>query len=296
MAIKEIFHFDEHAYKAKVHTYGSENAYHELAKREVFKRRRIYSSGVKIVLCSILLVPTCGSTGLGLFIGLRQRAVAKQKYQHVVEAMRVNGLPLPAPKKRDKLIPLAINIVIYSLTLGLMYGLEEVGINAANETASYGLQGSANLVDPSLTGEAHAFVGNPHDFISGLMHGAHTQASELHGLITPDQTMVGHALSHNLEQPLTETSYQYLSGETAGAQLAPHVERLATVLVASEGMERMAKKGVEKAFARKPVGDAVAKGVTVEKTILRKPVGSAAAKGVIVTEREIDIKPFVMVS
>ncbi len=207
-------------------------------------------------------------------------------------------MPLPKPKKSDKLVPLAINVVIYSLTLGLMYGLEEVGFIAADETASYGLQGTANLVDPSLAGEAHAFVANPADFIHGMMHGVDTQASELHGLISPNETMVGHALSHHLEQPIAETSYQYMSGETAGCQIAPVVERLATVTLASEAMEKLAKSGVEKSFHRKPVGDAggsTGKTVTVtetpikvEKSFQRKPVGGAE-KTVTVTVTETPV-------
>ncbi|KAJ9610501.1 hypothetical protein H2200_005278 [Cladophialophora chaetospira] len=259
MAIKEIFYFDEEAYRQRVHNYGKEGFYQKLAEREVFKRRRIYSTGVKIVICSILLVPTCGSTGMGLFIGLRQRAVAKKKYQHVVDAMRAHEFPLPKPKKADKLVPLAINIVVYSLTLGLMFGLEEVGLVAANETAGYGLQGTANLVDPSMAGEARQFVANPGDFVQGMFHGAHTQVSELHGLVSPNQTMVGHAVMHHMAQPISETSAQYMSGETAGAQLAPVVERVATVTLASEGLERLAKSSVTGSIRRKPVvGDKAA--------------------------------------
>jgi hypothetical protein len=273
MAIKEIFHFDEAAYKQKVHNFEKSKAYQELATREVFKRRRVYSTGVKIVCCSVLLFPTCGGTGFGLFLGLRQRAVAKKKYQHVVDAMRAHGFALPTPRKRDKLIPLTTNIVIYSLTLGLLFGLEEVGIVAANETAEYGLQGTANLVDPSHLGEAQQLVNNPSDFVSGLLHGAHTQVSELHGLVTPGQTMVGHAVANNFEQPIAETSYSYMSGETAGAQLAPVVERLATVTLASEGMERIAKAGVAEQIRRKPV--VVGKGVVVTET--RTVVGAAKA-------------------
>ena len=53
--VPEIFHFDEQAYKIRVHGYGKEKAYAKLAEREVLKRRRIYSTGVKIVFCSILL-------------------------------------------------------------------------------------------------------------------------------------------------------------------------------------------------------------------------------------------------
>ena len=287
MAIKEIFHFDEAAYKERVHGYGKEQLHHELAKREIFKRRRIYSCGVKIVFCSVLLVPTCGGTGFGLFLGLRQRSVAKKKYKHIVDAMNTHNLPLPTPRLSDKLVPLAINVVIYSLTMGLLYGLEEVGMIAANETAGYGLQGSANLVDPSMGGEAHAFISNPGDFIQGLTHGMHTQVSELHGLITPHETMVGHALSHNLEQPLSDTSAQYLSGETAGAQLAPVIERLATVTLASEVLDKVGKRCVKESSYRKPVASVVVKSASY-----RKPVGGGvvAEKGVIVTETAIDMK------
>ena len=68
--------------------------------------------------------------------------------------------------------------------------------------------------------------------------------------------MVGHAVMHHLETPLSETSYTYLSGETAGAQLAPVIERVAVVNLASEAMERMTKPAVNhiNALPRKPVG------------------------------------------
>ncbi|KIW47248.1 uncharacterized protein PV06_02833 [Exophiala oligosperma] len=275
MAFKEIFYFDENAYKQRVQTYADGKLYAELAKRETFKRRRIYSTGVKITICSLLLFPTCGGTGFGLFIGLRQRHIAKKKYHLVVEAMKAQGFPLPEKKKRDKLIPLAVNIMIYSLTLGIMFGLEEAGVIAANETAEYGLQGSANLVDPTLTGEAHAFVTNPGDFMQGMMHGVHTQASELNGLVNVHETMVQHALNSNLEQPISDTSYQYLSGETAGAQFAPVVERLAAVTIAGEGLEKIAKYGVNDSLKRKPV--AMQKGVMVTEIPIAAPHTKLAA-------------------
>lgn len=270
MAFKEIFHFDEEAYKTRVHGYGKEKAYSKLAEREVLKRRRIYSTGVKIVLCSLLLFPTCGGTGFGLFVGLRQRSIARKKYQHVVDAMRAHGFPLPAPRKRDKLIPLAINVVVYSLTLGLLYGLEEAGTIFANETAEAGLQGTANLVDPSMAGEAQQFVNNPGEFVQGLVHGAHTQADELQGLINPNETMIEHVVSDNLQQPVAETSYAYMSGETAGAQLAPVIERVITVTVASEVMEKAAKIGVDKLTRRKPLPPK--NGIIVTETPIAPPV------------------------
>ncbi|KAL6245290.1 hypothetical protein RBB50_008065 [Rhinocladiella similis] len=275
MAFKEIFHFDENAYKQRVQTYADAKLYAELAKREIFKRRRIYSTGVKIAICSLLLLPTCGGTGFGLFMGLRQRHIAKKKYHLVVEAMKAQGFPLPEKKKRDKLIPLAINIMIYSLTLGIMFGLEEAGVIAADETAAYGLQGSANLVDPTMGGEAHEFLANPGDFMQGMLHGAHTQASELHGLVNVNETMVQHAVSNNLEQPLSDTSYQYLSGETAGAQFAPVIERLAAVTIVGEGLERVAKYGVNDSLRRKPV--AIQKNVVVTETPISVPSAKSVA-------------------
>ncbi|KAI1627848.1 hypothetical protein EDD37DRAFT_279859 [Exophiala viscosa] len=268
MAIKEIFHFNEEAYKERVHGCGKDKSYEKLAHREICRRRRIYSCGVKVVICSLLLVPTCGSTGFGLFLGLRQRSVAKKKYHHVVEAMRAHGFPLPEPKRRDKLVPLAINVVIYTISLGLLFGLEEVGLVAANETAEYGLQGTANIVDPSHAAEAQQFLVNPSDFLHGLAHGADTQASELHGLVSPNETMVGHAIMHNMEQPISETSYQYMSGETAGAQLAPVVERFATVTFASEGLERIAKASVTHQINRKPVANLKEKMTIVTETAI----------------------------
>ncbi|KAK4934770.1 hypothetical protein LTR10_024046 [Elasticomyces elasticus] len=253
MAFKEIFHFDEEAYKQKVHCFPKDKCYQELAQREVCKRRRIYSTGVKIVCCSLLLLPTCGGTGFGLFLGFRQRSIAKKKYHHVVEAMRAHGFALPEPKKRDKLVPLAINVFIYSLSFGLMFGLEEAGLIATNEMAAYGVQSTGNIVDPSFLGEAQQFVVNPADFVHGVVHGADTQVSELHGLATPNETMIQHVMDQHLEQPISETSYQYMSGETAGYQLAPHIEQLATVTLASQGLEAIAKPSITHQFNRKPV-------------------------------------------
>ena len=185
--------------------------------------------------------------------------------------MTAQGLPLPTPIWKDKAYPIIINVVIYSLTLGLMVGLDEVGMAAANETAAYGIQGSANLVDPTMAGEAQQFVANPGDFVQGLLNGVHTQASELNGLITPNQTMVGHAVAHSLEQPLSETSVQYLSGETAGAQLAPIIERNTVVQLAAEGMERVVKASIPQHSIRKPVAN--------EKAVLvtEKPITAARA-------------------
>jgi hypothetical protein len=55
-------------------------------------------------------------------------------------------------------------------------------------------------------------------------------------------------------QPISETSAQSISGETAGYQLAPILELNAVVTLASEGIERTTEAGGAHLLRRKPIG------------------------------------------
>jgi hypothetical protein len=262
----------------KIETLAKSGCHAELATREINKRRRIYSSKVKLVCTSVLLFPTAGATAFGLVLALRQRSVAKKKYEAITSAMNRYNMRLPTPRKRDKAIPLVVNIAVYSLTLGLLWGFEELGLFAANGMSEVGITLSSDLVGTSHIDQAMQMISDPSAFAHGVTHGAEAQVGDVHAAISPHETVLNESIK--MAQPISTTTTQYLSGGTAGYAVMPVVEKFALVNVASGAMERMARAETDFFVKRKPV---VEKG---EFLVKRKPV---VEKGDLMTVSENEI-------
>jgi len=267
MGFKDIFHFDEQAYKQKIETLAQNGQYVDLARREINKRRRIYSSKVKLVCTAVLLFPTAGATGFGLVLSLRQGSVANKKYEAITSAMKRYNIRLPIPRKRDKAIPLVMNIAIYSLTLGLLFGLEELGIFAASGMGEVGIVPTSDIVGTSHIDQGLQMISDPSVFIHGAAHGAETQIGDIHAAISPHETVLNESIK--MAQPISTTTTQYLSGETAGYTVMPIIEKFALVNVASAAMEQAAKTETQFQIRRK----AISKGKSIivnEKAIVEE--------------------------
>ena len=251
MGFQDIFHFDEAEYIVKIEGLVKRGCYVELAQREINKRRRIYSSKVKLVCTAALLFPTGGATAFGFFLALRQGSVARKKYDAVISAMRKHNITIPTPRKRDKLIPLATNIIIYSVTLGLLWGFEELEIFTASGMHEVGIVPSADLVGTSHVDQAAQFASDPSTFLHGMAHGAEAQVGDIHAAISPHETVLDESI--RMAEPIATSTSQYVSGETAGYAIMPMVEKFALVNVASQGMETLSKSETKFHINRKPV-------------------------------------------
>jgi hypothetical protein len=285
MGFHDMFHFDEAKYKIKVHNFDKARSYQELASRERAKRRRLVSTKARIWVTIGLLLPTGGATGFGLFMAMRQRNVAKKKYKHIVAAMHAHGHDLPVPKMSDTVVPILITLTIYTLTLGLLYGLDEFGEYASQEILNSGMQTTGNIVSDTVTSEGAQFISDPTTFAHGFAHGAEAQLDYMHAVVSPHETIV-QAAAH-MATPTAGEASQYASGAMAGFQYAPGIEESAVGFLATQGMERGSKKQIEKETA----GHLAVKNMEAATkrrplpTIHRVPVGSKTR--VIITESEI---------
>jgi hypothetical protein len=285
MGFYDMFHFNEAKYEIKVHNFDKARSYQELASRERAKRRRLLSTKARICVTIVLLLPTGGATGPGLLMAMRQRYIAKRKYKHIVAAMHAHGHELPVPTTSDKVVPILITLTIYTLTLGLLYGLDEFGEYASQEILNSGMQTTGNLVSDAATSEGAQFISDPTTFLHGFAHGAEAQLDYMHGMVSPHET-IAQAAAH-MATPTAGEAPQYLSGAMTGFQHAPDLEEYAIGFLATQGMERGSKKQVERETAGHLAAQKMEAAIKCRPlhTVRRVPVGSKTR--VIITESEI---------
>jgi hypothetical protein len=210
-----MFTVDEPAYKAQMEQYASKGQSRELYLREIAKRRQITSAKIRLVCSSTLLLPTGGVTVVGILLAGWRRKKAKTKYEIIVATMQKHGIKMPTHLKRDWMIPLAVNAVVYTVTFGMVWGLDHVFSEAAMYMTPYGYVPIDNVVNVSGTAAAEEFIASPDLFAQGLLHGGMGTADFVGTAATENMGGVIHDLASNatpMGEPLA-----YIAGEEVGS-------------------------------------------------------------------------------
>jgi hypothetical protein len=166
-----MFTVNEPLYKATMEQHASNGQDEELSLREISKRRQITSANVRLVCSTILLIPTCGTTSVGILLALARRRKAQKKYNIVVNTMQKHGIKMPKHRKRDRAVPVAVIIGVYMATFGIVWGLDHVFSEAAMYMLPYGYVPVDDVVHVSGVEAAHQFIASPDLFVQGMVHG-----------------------------------------------------------------------------------------------------------------------------
>src|ERR1700744_1826312 len=166
-----MFPVDEPVYLVKMEQFVSSGKIRELSLREIGKRRQITSANTRLVCSVILLVPTGGMTIVGILLALWRRRCAQKKYNIIVATMQKHGIKMPKHRKRDRAIPIVVNIGVYMVTFGLVWGLDHVFGEAVMYMMPYGYVPVDEVVNVSGTEAAQQFIASPDLFAQGMVHG-----------------------------------------------------------------------------------------------------------------------------
>ena len=181
------------------------------------------SAKIRLVYSSILLLPTGGVTVVGILLASWRRKKAKTKYEIIVATMQKHGIKMPTPCKRDWMIPLGVNIAVYTVTFGMVWGLDHVFSEAAMYMTPYGYVPIDDVANMSGTAAAEEFIMSPDLFVQGVLHGGVGTAEFVGTAATQNIGGVIHDLASNatpMEEPLA-----YIAGEEVGSSAAMEVVR-----------------------------------------------------------------------
>jgi hypothetical protein len=232
-----MFTVDGPVYKAKMEQYASNGQTEELSHREILKRRQITSAKVRLVCSTILLVPTGGMTSVGVLLAIWRRRKAQKKYNIIVATMQKHDIKMPKRRKRDRAIPIAVNIGVYMATFGIVWGPDHVFSEAAMYMMPYGYVPIDDVVNVSGTEAAQQFIASPDLFVQGMVHGGAGTLDFTCAAATQNMNGVINDLASNATPwgaPLA-----YVAGEEVGSSAVMEVIRK----VASLPFDRMTNMG-----------------------------------------------------
>jgi hypothetical protein len=218
-----MFSVDEPVYKTRMERYASSCQNKELQLREIGKRRQITSAKTRLVCSSILLVPTGGITIVGIALAIWRRRKAQKKYNIIVATMKKHDIEKPKPRKVDRAVPIAMTIVVYMATFGIVWGLDHVFSEAMMYMMPCGYVPLDDVVNVSGTEAASQFIASPDLFVQGMVHGG---AGTLHfadAAATQNMSGVINELAMN-STPLGEP-LAYIAGEEVGSSAVMEATR-----------------------------------------------------------------------
>jgi hypothetical protein len=218
-----MFTVDEPDYRIKMEQYASSGQRGELILREIGKRRQITSAKVRLACSIILLLPTGGMTSVGLLLAIWRYRQAQKKYNIIVATMQNHDIKMPKHRKRDRAVPIAVNIGVYMATFGLVWGLDHVFSEAAMYMMPYGYVPTDEVVHVSGTEAAQQFIASPDMFVHGMMHGGTSTLEFAHASATENMNGVINDLASNATpwgEPLA-----YIAGEQVGSSATMDVSR-----------------------------------------------------------------------
>jgi hypothetical protein len=212
-----MFTVDEPVYHIRMEQYASSGQTKQLVLREIGKRRQITSANTRVVCSIILLIPTCGMTTVGLLLAIWRLKKAQKKHNIIVATMQKNDIKMPKHRKRDRAIPIAVNIAVYMVTFGLIWGLDHVFGEAAMYMMPYGYVPTDEVIHVSGTEAAQQFVGSPDLFLQGAVHGGAGTLDFAGAAATQNMNGVVHDLASNATP--WGTPLAYVAGEQVGSSL-----------------------------------------------------------------------------
>lgn len=196
MGLHDTFDFDEAAYRAKC----AERPTLKLQEEEIRKLRQHFAASASMGIGLSHAVQTAGLTlGVSAF-ALRRYYVAKEKLAIIREELIKRGVPLHDMSKRDAFIPLGTAAV----GLGVGAGISHLvgGAIAAPDVPVPGPHGGS-LAMQYIQGDPEAAA---HGFAQGITDQANAVGQAAHGAI----------LGHGVEQVVTETGAEGVSGHAVG--------------------------------------------------------------------------------
>jgi hypothetical protein len=223
-----MFTVDKPAYRAKMELYISQGQIQELYLREIAKRRQMTSAKIRLVFSSTLLLPTGGMTFVGILLASWRRNKANTKYEIIAATMQRHGIKMPKHRKRDWMVPFAVNAAVYTVTFGVVWGLDHVFSEAAMYMAPYGYVPTEDIVNVSGTAAAQEFFLSPDLFAQGVLHGGIGTAGFVATAATENMSGVVHDLASNatpMGEPLA-----YIAGEELGSSAVMEVVRKGVAL------------------------------------------------------------------
>jgi hypothetical protein len=218
-----MFTVDKPDYEARMEQYASKGQTRELSLREISKRRQMTSAKIRLVCSSVLLLPTGGITVVGILLAGWRRNKAKTKYEIIVATMQKHGIKMPLHRKRDWIVPLSVNIAVYTITFGMIWGLDHVFSEAAIYMAPYGYVPIDDVVNVSGTAAAEQFIMSPDLFVQGVLHGGTGAAEFMGAAATENFGGVIHDLAGNavpIGEPLA-----YVAGDEVGLSAMTEASR-----------------------------------------------------------------------
>jgi hypothetical protein len=210
-----MFPVNEPVYLVKMEQFVSSGQTRELSLREISKRRQITSAKTRLVCSVILLLPTGGMTIVGVLLALWRRRCAQKKYNIIVATMQKHDIKMPKHRKRDRAVPIAVNIGVYMVTFGLVWGLDHVFSEAAMYMMPCGYVPIDEVVNVSGTEAAQQFIASLDLFVQGMVHGSAGTFDFARAAATQNMNGVINDLVSNATpwgEPLA-----YIAGEEVGA-------------------------------------------------------------------------------
>jgi hypothetical protein len=223
-----MFSVNVSEYEAKMEQYVSKGQTRELSLREISKRRQMTSAKIRFVCSCTLLLPTGGMTTVGILLARWRRKKAEKKYNIIVATMQRHRIKMPEQHKRDWAIPLAVNLTVYAITFGMIWGFDHVFSEAAMYMMPAGYVPLDDVVNVSGTAAAEQFIASPDLFVQGMIHGGEGTADFMATAATHNIGGVINDLAVNAT-PLTEP-LAYLVGEEVGSSAVLEIARKGVAL------------------------------------------------------------------
>jgi hypothetical protein len=210
-----MFSVNVSEYEAKMEQYVSKGQTRELSLREISKRRQMTSAKIRFVCSCTLLLPTGGMTTVGILLARWRRKKAEKKYKIIVPTMQKHGIKMPEHHKRDWAIPVAVNLTVYAVTFGMIWGLDHAFSEAAIYMMPYGYVPLDDVVNVSGTAAAEQFIASPDLFVQGMLHGGEGTVEFMSTAATQNMGGVINDLAVNAT-PMTEP-LAYIAGVEGGS-------------------------------------------------------------------------------
>jgi hypothetical protein len=156
-------------------------------------------------------------TTVGILLAYWRRKKAEKKYKIIVATMQKHGIKMPEHHTCDWAVPLAVNLTVYTVTFGMIWGLDHVFSEAAIYMMPYGYVPLDDVVNVSGTAAAEQFIASPDLFVQGVLHGSEGTAEFMGTAATQNMGGVINDLAINAT-PMTEP-LAYLAGEEVGSSV-----------------------------------------------------------------------------
>jgi hypothetical protein len=167
-------------------------------------------------------------TTVGILLAHWRRKKAEKKYKIIVATMQKHSIKMPEPHTRDVAVPLAVNLTVYIVTFGMIWGLDHVFSEAAMYMMPVGYVPLDDVVNVSGTAAAEQFIASPDLFVQGMLHGSEGTAEFMVTAATQNMSGVINDLAVNAT-PMMEP-LAYLAGEEAGSSVVVEIARKTVAL------------------------------------------------------------------